>query len=169
MIFVTVGTQFPFDRLVRRLDLEVGRALPGHEVFAQIGESAYRPVNLGYAQVLSSDEFEMRMKTASAVVSHAGMGTITMALRYEKPLLVLPRLRRFGEVVNDHQVAIARRFEESGHLLAAYSDDELAGGLQRLMAFVPRPRRVDPDAVSAAIAAFLEGVVAGRQSRAAAK
>lgn len=96
------------------------------------------------------------MKNASAVISHAGMGTITMALQYGKPLLVLPRLKRFGEVVNDHQVAIAQRFEERGHLLAAYSEEQLETMLPRLLTFVPRPRVVDPSAVSAVIAAFLK-------------
>jgi beta-1,4-N-acetylglucosaminyltransferase len=161
MIFVTVGTQFPFDRLVKRLDERMPRVLAGHEVFAQIGDSCYRPASFGYSQLLSKADYEMRMKSASAVISHAGMGTITMALQYGKPLLVLPRLKRFGEVVNDHQVAIAQRFEERGHLLAAYSEDELESMLPRLMTFVPRQRPVDPGAVSAVIAAFLKDAAEG--------
>jgi beta-1,4-N-acetylglucosaminyltransferase len=156
MIFVTVGTQFPFERLVRKLDTTCSQYLAGRKVFAQIGASEYRPSSFDYAQSLSSREFETYMKESSAVIGHAGMGTITMAMEYNKPLLVLPRLKKFGEVVNDHQVAIARRFEASGYLLAAYSEDELPGKLEELMDFVPKRRQVDAGAVSSAIAEFLK-------------
>jgi beta-1,4-N-acetylglucosaminyltransferase len=160
MIFVTVGTQFPFDRLVKKLDNGIFRLLAGHEVFAQIGDSRYCPANFQYSTLLPREEYAARMQSASAIISHAGMGTITMALQYGKPLLVLPRLRRYGEVVNDHQVVIARRFEERGHLLAAYSEDDLETILPQLMTFVPRHRNVNPDAVSDTIAVFLRGVAA---------
>ena len=121
MIFLTVGTQFPFDRLVQAVDNIFEEALLGEEIFAQIGASLYKPRNFECVSCLDKRLFERWVQKASAIIGHAGMGTITMALDNEKPILVMPRLRRYAEVVNDHQVAIAQRFEQLGHILAAYS------------------------------------------------
>jgi beta-1,4-N-acetylglucosaminyltransferase len=164
MIFVTVGTQFPFDRLVKRVDGLAARLLTGHHVFAQVGESTYKPANMEFVASLANADFEAKVRDCSAVISHAGMGTITMALEHSKPLLVLPRLRKFGEVVNDHQVAIAGRFEKAGHLLAAYSEDELDVKVPHLLTFVPRRREVDPDSVCDVISEFLALVAGGRHA-----
>jgi UDP-N-acetylglucosamine transferase subunit ALG13 len=72
----------------------------------------------------------------------------------------LPRLRKFGEVVNDHQLAIARKFETAGYLLAAWSENELADRIPQLMTFAPRRRQVDPDAVASMLARFLSETAA---------
>ncbi len=160
MIFVTVGTQFPFDRLVRTVDGICYQIAGGRKVFAQIGASHYRPSHFDYIHSLDSAEFKERMMTASAVISHAGVGTITMALDYNKPLLVLPRLKKFGEVVNDHQVAIARKFEQRGYLLAAYSESELADKIEELLNFVPQKREVNPQAVAVRVGEFLREIEA---------
>ena len=110
MIFLTVGTQFPFDRLVRAVDQAVERSGCAVEIFAQIADSVYRPRCFDAVSYLQKDDFDKNMREASSIISHAGMGTITAALEGKKPLLVMPRLRKFGEVVNDHQVAIAKKF-----------------------------------------------------------
>lgn len=161
MIFLTVGTQFPFDRLVRAVDEAVGNGL-AEEVFGQIGESSCTPRNFQAVASLDKPRFDDCFRRASGIIGHAGMGTICMALEQGKPLLVLPRRRRFGEVVNDHQVAIARKFEELGHVLVAYEAQELASKMVLLKTFVPRPRPVAPDAVARRIGDFLHEL-AGRR------
>ena len=92
------------------------------------------------------------------------MGTIAMALDHGKPLLAMPRLRRHGEVVHDHQVDIARRFEQLGYLLVAYRPEDLADKIGQLKGFVPRPRQADPDAVARRIALFLDSLNGGMTS-----
>ena len=75
-----------------------------------------------------------------------------------KPLLAIPRLKKYGEVVNDHQVAIAIRFEKLGHILSAYSVEELPDKLQQLKIFVPKPRENQAKAVADRIASFLQSL-----------
>ncbi|MDO8303573.1 MAG: hypothetical protein Q7T18_10055, partial [Sedimentisphaerales bacterium] len=87
-------------------------------------------------------------------------GTITAALEHNKPLLVMPRLKKFGEVVNDHQVGIAQRFEQAGLLLAAYNADEFAACLTKLKTFVPKKRECATDAVVERISRFLQEIKA---------
>ncbi len=158
MIFLTVGTQFPFDRLIKTVDEAVGCDGGSEEVFAQIGMSSYEPQNFRAVTSLGKEEFDRYLREASGVIGHAGMGTISLALEWNKPLLVLPRRKKYGEVVNDHQVAIAQKFEELGHLLAAYDADDLPEKMRRLSAFVPRLRKTQSEAVAGRIAAFLQGV-----------
>jgi UDP-N-acetylglucosamine transferase subunit ALG13 len=110
MIFVTVGAQMPFDRLVRAVDEWAGDSRRG-DVFAQIGPSGYRPRHLQYAQFINPLQYEDAVTLADVIVSHAGMGTIITALERGKPILVMPRRGDLGETRNDHQVATARCLE----------------------------------------------------------
>jgi len=156
MIFLTTGTQFPFDRLIRAVDQACSRGLLDQEVFAQVGASTYQPRAFRSVSQLDRQEYNRCMSEACAIIGHAGMGTITQALDHHKPLLVLPRLKRFGEVVNDHQVDIARRFAEAGHVLAVYDAADIPEGIRRLKIFVPRPREAAPQAVAERVRQFLD-------------
>lgn len=156
MIFLTVGTQFPFDRLVKAVDELVGRNGFDEQIFAQIGDSLYQPRNFKAISSLEKKVFDKHICEASCIISHAGMGTITTALEHHKPLLVMPRLKKYGEAVNDHQLAIARKFEELRHILVAYQQDDLLRKIDRLRLFVPNPRENQAKAVADRIARFLK-------------
>jgi UDP-N-acetylglucosamine transferase subunit ALG13 len=156
MIFLTVGTQFSFDRLVKAVDKAIGQNGFEERIFAQIGDSSYRPLNFEAVSYLEKRVFDNCILKASGIISHAGMGTIMMALENHKPLLVMPRLRKYGEVVNNHQTAIARKFEELGHILVAYTENDLPSKIERLKTFVPQPRKNQAKAVADRIARFLE-------------
>jgi UDP-N-acetylglucosamine transferase subunit ALG13 len=113
MIFVTVGTtHFPFDRLMASVrDLVVD-----DEIVVQRGAS---DVTLGDAEVvdfLSYAELETHVKNASLVISHAGVGSIMVALSHGRRPLVAPRLARYGEAVDDHQVQVATMLEQQGRV-----------------------------------------------------
>jgi UDP-N-acetylglucosamine transferase subunit ALG13 len=155
MIFLTVGTQFPFDRLVKAVDKALEGNFIDEEIFAQVGETSYKPRNFESANFLDKSLFDSYVRKSSGVISHAGMGTITMALENEKPLLVMPRRQKYGEVVNDHQVAIAKRLEEMGHFLVAYQAEELPVKLKQMRTFVPSKRGMQSRAVADRITRFL--------------
>lgn len=160
MFFLTVGTQFPFDRLVKPIDELINQNGFDEEIFAQIGRSLYKPRSFEYVESLEKSEFDCLIQQASGIISHAGMGTITMALDCAKPLLAMPRLAKHGEVVNDHQVAIAKKFEKLGHILVAYEVGELPEKIERLKTFVPCKREAQPQAVVERIAQFLTEISA---------
>lgn len=136
MIFVTVGGQMPFDRLVRAVDEWAGAA-GRSDVFAQIGPAEYRPRHIDFSELLSPDEFRRRVSECSGVVGHAGMGTILTALELRKPVLVLPRLARLAETRSDHQVATAEHFSAAGLVLHAADEAELVARLDELADFRP--------------------------------
>ena len=158
MIFLTVGTQFPFDRLVRAIDGLAGRDGFCSQIFAQIGNTSYKPTNFRAVSSIEKESFDKYVQDAEAIIGHAGMGTIAMALAHSKPLLVMPRLKKYGEVVHDHQVDIAKEFEKLGHLLVAYNEDQLAQKIQQLKTFSPVPRENQAEVVADRIRQFLNSL-----------
>ena len=111
MIVVTVGTnEAPFDRLLQAFDVE----RPTEELLVQHGPSHVRPTGASCVDFLSYDELVDAIRRARVVVMHAGVGSIMTALANRKRPVVVPRLRRFGEAVDDHQLALGRRLQEAG-------------------------------------------------------
>jgi UDP-N-acetylglucosamine transferase subunit ALG13 len=122
MIFVTVGTnETPFDRLVRAVD-----ALDRDDVFVQYGSSAVRPTRAQGVDFLPFEDLVERVRAADVVVTHAGAGSVLVAIANGKRPIVMPRLHRFGEAVDDHQLWFARRFEEHGLAVVAEEAADLA-------------------------------------------
>lgn len=139
MIFVTVGGQLPFDRLVRAVD-EWALASGRDDVFAQIGRTAYRPRHLEWTDFVAPEEFARRAREAACIVAHAGMGTIITALEYGKPLLVMPRRHALHEQRNDHQLATAERVRARGGIRVAMDEAELVRELEGVDRLPPSER-----------------------------
>jgi UDP-N-acetylglucosamine transferase subunit ALG13 len=151
MIFVTVGTDLPFNRLVRVVDEWAG-ANGRRDVFAQIGETDWQPAHIGWSKFIQPPEFTRRFSEADVVVAHAGMGTILSALQFEKPILVMPRRASLGEQRNEHQLATARRLSELGKINVAMDETELRAMLDGLGNLRPREKigaYASPELVSA--------------------
>lgn len=104
MIFVTVGTQLAFDRMIRALDSYFA-IHPDQKVFAQIGPADYIPQHMKSAQFISPSEADEYFSQSSLIIAHAGTGSIFTALKYKKPIIIMPRIAEFNEHRNDHQVA----------------------------------------------------------------
>jgi len=123
MIFLTIGTQEPFDRLVKAMD-EIAPYLDEH-VVAQVSKTTYKAKNMETYEFLAPTACEKYFSDAKLIVSHAGMGTIISALVNKKPLLVVPRLAKYGEHRNDHQLATAKAFEKQGYVHVVYDVQDL--------------------------------------------
>lgn len=122
MIFVTVGSQkFPFNRLLKVVDECVGKKLISEDVFAQIGSSTYYPSEYKYVNFLDHDVFESKLEKCDFVITHGGTGIIIRSLKLGKKVIAMPRLARYGEHVDDHQVQLLNEFEHAG-LISICSD-----------------------------------------------
>lgn len=111
MIFLTIGTHEPFDRLVRAVDDWCDATGRGAEVLGQITDrGAYTPRNFDWVAKLDAAAYRARCEAAPFIISHAGMGSIITAMTFGKPIVVLPRRGHLGETRNDHQYATAQRF-----------------------------------------------------------
>ena len=132
MIFLAVGTQkFPFDRLLKSADKLISDGVITEEVFAQTGTCTYTPQNFEYRSMLSKAEFEERIKNCSLLITHSGVGTIISGLKARKPVIVMPRLKKYGEHVDDHQLDIAKAFSDRELVLMCGDDDSLSDIIEK--------------------------------------
>ena len=126
MIFVVLGTQkFQLNRLLQKLDDYVEQGLIKDEIYAQIGNSTYKPQNYSYKEFFDKKEFDETIGKADVVIAHSGVGTIITAIHAKKPVVVFPRLAKYKEHVDDHQLEIAKAFEMKKYVLCCYENDEL--------------------------------------------
>lgn len=125
MIFVTIGTQEPFDRLIKAVDEIAAEVGPETKVIAQVSYANYQAQHMKTFDFLSPGEFEKYFSEADLIVSHAGMGTIISALVKEKPLIILPRLIKYHEHRSDHQVATANVFKQLDYVHVANDEADL--------------------------------------------
>lgn len=151
MIFVTVGTDLPFDRMMRVIDhwaAENNRS----DLFAQIGEGGWEPPHIPFRNFLQPPEFRKMFEAADLIVSHAGMGTILTALHHGKPILVMPKRASLGEHRNEHQSATARHMMALAGVNVAFGEAELRNRLdhpESLDAPVCIGATASPDLISA--------------------
>lgn len=131
MIFATVGTQLPFDRMVRTLDeWAMDRGVEG--VVAQIGESRYEPRGIEWSRWLPPDRYLAQIRKSRFVVSHAGMGSIISSLEASRQILIMPRRFDLSEHRSDHQMATARRFWEFPGVHVAFDEGQFYDQLDQL-------------------------------------
>ena len=133
MIFVTVGTQLPFDRLVGAMD-GWARQHPVEPVIAQVGSTRARFPNLDARPWFSRRDHDRLLRDARVVVAHAGMGSVLTALGAGVPIAVMPRLARLGEHRDDHQLETARRLAALRKLVVAWDERELPDLIDALLA-----------------------------------
>jgi UDP-N-acetylglucosamine transferase subunit ALG13 len=138
-VFVTVGAQMPFDRMVMAVDAWASGA-EDCSVFAQIGPEAQKPQHIDWVEFLEPPQFRERVLWCDVLVAHAGMGSILTALEFGKPILVLPRRGALKETRNDHQVATASRFVEMGKVAVAMTETDLPQALDQLGSLEPGGR-----------------------------
>lgn len=126
MIFATVGsTQIPFERFVRALE-----ALPGEQLAVQHGPVG-PPAGAARANAfMQFPELIESIEAADAVVCHAGAGSILCALRAGHIPVVVPRLKRYGETVDDHQVEFSRALAAEGKVIAVEDLDRLCAAVE---------------------------------------
>lgn len=113
MIFVTVGSQkFPFNRLLKKVDRMVRDHIITEEVCIQTGSSDYLPSHCRYQTFYDRTQFSEMLQACTILITHGGTGTIIDAVKRGKKTIVVPRLSRYGEHVDDHQLELPARFHE---------------------------------------------------------
>lgn len=132
MIFVTVGSQkFQFDRLLKEVDKLIENKIINEDVIAQIGYSTYIPKNYKYYKFIDQDEFKKYISKCDMVITHAGTGAIVGALKQGKKVVAVPRLAKYGEHVDDHQIQLLDEFKELNFIEPAYDVKDLEKAIEK--------------------------------------
>mgnify|MGYP004510993045 FL=1 len=130
-IFITLGSQkFQFDRLLKAVDelCEKG-TVDAEDVFAQIGYSDYVPQKYNYKTFLDRDEFSNEMEKADIVITHGGTGAIIGAVKKGKKVVAVPRLAKYGEHVDDHQLQLIKQFDDLNLICPCRDTNKLENAL----------------------------------------
>lgn len=126
MIFVALGTQkFQFDRLLRDIDELVQGGVIRENVFAQIGNGSYRPKYYPYVRFMEPQEFQRCIAESTLFITHGGVGSILNGLKNGKTVIACPRLSRYAEHIDDHQVDITTKYAQLGYIMKCESKEEL--------------------------------------------
>lgn len=111
MIFVTVGThEQQFNRLIKKIDQLKKDGHIKDDVFIQTGFSDYIPESCDWKKFLSYEEMIQKIKDAKIVITHGGPSSFILPLQYGKTPIVVPRMKKYDEHVNDHQVDFCERY-----------------------------------------------------------
>ena len=130
MIFVTVGSQLPFDRMTAAV-AAWARARGHSDVFLQTGETAVDLAGFRSKPMLDAREIAAMFDQATLVVAHAGTGTMIECMLRGTPVIVMPRSAALHETRNDHQFATARKFAARAGVFVAWDEKELPALLDR--------------------------------------
>ena len=127
MIVVTTGTnEWAFDRLVRL----AARVAGDEDLFMQFGSSTEPHGHGTWVDFVSFEELEARMREARVVITHAGVGSVMLARRCGHRPVVLPRLGKLREAVDDHQVELGRRLHAAGLVTFVEDEAEMAAAVR---------------------------------------
>lgn len=126
MIFITLGSQkFQFNRLLKAVDDLIENGIIQDEVFAQTWYSDYQPQRYKYSQFLDRNKFEEIEEKAEVMITHGGTGAIIGAVKKGKKVIAVPRLVKYGEHVDNHQMQIIKQFSEMNLIYGVLDCDRL--------------------------------------------
>ncbi|SIQ04444.1 PssE/Cps14G family polysaccharide biosynthesis glycosyltransferase [Maribacter ulvicola] len=123
MIFVTLGNQnFSFKRLIKSIDRLVKTDVINEEIIVQCGYTIYDSDSLKLISFMDKDSFMESISKARFIISHAGTGSIISCLKKNKKVIVAPRRKIYGEHIDDHQLEIAKTFENKNLIIGLKED-----------------------------------------------
>lgn len=131
-IFVTIGTQrFQFDRLLKKIDeLIEEKYLKSEDLLVQCVYSEYKPKHYETFYMKPQRDIEKIMKDSDLIITHSGTGSIITALSLSKKVIVVPRLKKYGEHVDDHQIELAEVFKEKANIIVVTDMDKLKDAIE---------------------------------------
>lgn len=157
MIFVTVGSQkFQFDRLLKEMDELVREGIIKEEVYAQIGYSEYVPQCYEYVEFLDRETFASKVEESSTLITHGGTGVIVGALKKGKKVIAVPRLAKYGEHVDDHQLQLLEQFSESGMIIMCEEVQQISGAINQLQEMQTKEYKSNTKTIIKSIQEFIK-------------
>lgn len=162
MIFITLGSQkFQFNRLLKAVDALVADGIITEPVFAQSGYSDYKPQHYAFKQFLDRDEFAKQMGKADIVITHGGTGAIIGAVKKGKKVIAVPRLAKYGEHVDDHQLQLLKEFKQMGIICVCDDCSQLAQALDEVRHTEYKPFHSNTSTIVDSIDGFIRSEVKG--------
>ena len=139
MILVMLGTQNnSFHRLLEEIDKLINDGLIKEDVVVQAGYTKYESTNMKIFDFISSNELDKLEQQADCIITHGGVGSIIGSIEKNKKVIAVPRLKQYGEHVNDHQLDIVQSFDKLGYIIGITDISQLGDALQQIETFEPK-------------------------------
>ena len=132
MIFVTLGTNDEsFERLLKALDKEIEKGTIKEKVIVQAGCTKYESPNMEILDLVPQEKFEQLVSECSLLITHGGVGSILTGINKGKKVIAVPRLAKYKEHGNDHQLQIVENFSERKYILAVKDLNKLGKTIEQ--------------------------------------
>ena len=139
MILVLLGTQNnSFHRLLEEIQKNIDNGNITEEVVVQKGYTKFESENMKIYNQLPINEIEKLIEKADLVITHGGVGSIVTSIEKGKKVIAVPRLKKYKEHVNDHQLDIIKSFNEIGYIIGINGVEELKEALKKVQDFSPK-------------------------------
>ncbi len=138
MILVATGTHpQQFNRLIQAVDNLVGNNAINGKVVIQVGYSTYIPKNAKWFRFTGYPNMLRLIKKSLIVITHGGIGSILLSVKLNKKIIVVPRLKKFNEHTNDHQLEIVKELAKQGKIIPVYDISKLYTAIKSAKLFNP--------------------------------
>lgn len=138
MILVLLGTQDkPFERILKAVAKQIDKGNIKEKVVAQIGCTSFEHKKIKTFDFMPKEELHKLMDKARLIITHGGVGTITECISKGKKVIVVPRLKKYAEHTNDHQLQITKEFAMKDYVLPLYDTKNLSKVLEKVKSFKP--------------------------------
>lgn len=142
MILVLLGTQNnSFHRLLEEIEKNVENENIIEEVVVQAGYTKFEPKTtkqpIKIFNTIPKKDLDELIEQSNLVISHGGVGSMVTANQKGKKVIAVPRLKKFGEHVNDHQVETIEIFAQRGYVMPIKDVAELEQALKGINNFTP--------------------------------
>lgn len=87
------------------------------EVVAQIGHTKYTSKKIKLIDFVGEIEYKDLINRASVIITHAGSGALFNSINYKKKIIAVARLKKYSEMINDHQLELVSKLSEMGYIL----------------------------------------------------
>lgn len=139
MILVLLGTQkYSFQRLLREVQKCIENGTIKEEVVVQAGGTEFSSKEMKMFTLIEQEELEKLVKKADIIITHGGVGSIVNGVKLGKKVIAVPRLQKYGEVANDHQIQIIETFAKEGFIIGLKDVNELENELNQIDNFKPK-------------------------------
>lgn len=139
MILITLGTQDKqFTRLLDMVQKEIDKGNINDKVIVQAGHTKYNSKDMEIFDLIDREKFSELISKSDILITHGGVGSIITGLQNNKKVIVAPRLAKYDEHMNDHQIQITDNFSKAGYILPLYECDDLGEVLKKVKNFTPK-------------------------------
>ena len=139
MILVLLGTQNnSFHRLLEEIQKNIDNENIQEEVVVQKGYTKFESKDMTLYNELPIEKFNELIQKADLVITHGGVGSIISSVTRGKKVIAVPRLKKYNEHVNDHQLDIIQTFDEMGYIIGIQEVQQLGEAIKKVKEFKPK-------------------------------